>query len=185
MDGDPDDEDAEASISKESESTMELVNKMLKCDVGLWLCRRSVGRLFLRVVLRHLFVLDISTVLYTSIIKLYYIHVSILHISTCSWILVFFFNSDFFFYKNNTGGGRGSVVVKTMNVMKSKDARDALAKAIYNKLFDWLGQLLLLLLLCLLKYLLFFFLTCVHDYHQLIFIFLFFFFSYFFVVLYS
>jgi myosin-5 len=42
------------------------------------------------------------------------------------------------FCRRSVGGGRASVVIKTMNVLKSTDARDALAKAIYNKIFDWL-----------------------------------------------
>ena len=76
--GDISDEDCEAKVSAASDEDMKVINEMLQCDVGGWLCRRSVG------------------------------------------------------------GGRGSVVIKTMNVLKAYDARDALAKAVYNKLFDWL-----------------------------------------------
>ena len=78
LDGDITDEDCEAKVSAASDNDMKVINEMLQCDVGGWLCRRSVG------------------------------------------------------------GGRGSVVIKTMNVLKAYDARDALAKAVYNKLFDWL-----------------------------------------------
>ena len=40
--------------------------------------------------------------------------------------------------QRSVGGGRGSVVIKKMNVLNATDARDALAKAVYSKVFDWL-----------------------------------------------